>query len=517
MSKKNSSQPLHQLIHSLTKSEKRNFKLFVGRLNEGTEAKFVQLFDALDKMSEYDEQLLRRKMNGLAGAKMANLKSHLYKQVLLVLRMSHMKSDVDIQLRENLDYVRLLYKKGLYDQSLKQLNKIKATANNYKKNVFKLALLNYEKNIENQHMLTLDAESCLELHRETHDIINRIDIAQSFFSVAMMMKTHFMKTGMAKNEIELERINKLFYTNLPECDKLQLSFSEEYNMCRAYYWYSYLIQDFDACVRYTELWVSIFKKNDLTGLRYAEFLKGLNRLLQSLFRINDLERFSTYFEELLEFEKLYMKTIDQNGKHLLLRCLTVQTLNKCFMEGDFKPYQSKIVNYLKKAEEALEYIDKNNRFVIYYKAAVFFFALNSYDECEHYLNKILDDHNEHLREDLKSFSHILKVILLYERHDFGKLEKARRRAFVYLRQRNILGKFHHVILEFIKRSENIMPLEMRGEFKILKHSLEPLAEDKFESQPLLYFDIMSWLESKISARPFLDVVKEKAVKSETDF
>lgn len=509
MSKKNVAQPLYQLIHSLTKSEKRSFKLYASRINDANDAKFIQLFDVLDKMSVYDEEVVRDKMKGMERAQLANLKSHLYKQVLLVLRISHLKSDVDIQLRENLDYVRLLYKKGLYDQSLKQLNKVKITANNYKKNIFKLALLNYEKNIENQQMLTLDTTSCLKMDRETKDLLNKIDVAQSFFSVALMMKAHFMKSGMARNEDELERINKLFYSNLPDYDKPHLSFSEQYNMCRAYYWYSYIVQDFEACVRYTELWVSIFKENSLTHLRHAEFLRGLNRLLQSLFRINDNDRFDIYFEELVEFEKLYMKAIDHNSKQLLLRCLTVQTLNKCFMSGDFKFYEKKLSKYLEKIDENTEYIDKNNQLVIYYKAAVMYFALEDFALCETYLNKLLDDHNDHLREDLKSFAHILKVIALYEQRDFVKLEKARKRAFVYLRQRNILGKFHHVILEFIKKSENIMPLDMRGEFKNLKQSLEPLSKDKFESKPLLYFDIMAWLESKISSRPFMEVVQDK--------
>ncbi|MCV9388264.1 hypothetical protein [Reichenbachiella ulvae] len=510
MSKKSSPQPLFQLIKSLTKSEKRSFKLYVSRINEENEVKFITLFDILDRLEEYDEAVIIKKMSNISKAQLANLKSHLYKQVLLVLRISHLKNDVDIQLRENLDYVRLLYKKGLYDESMKLLNKIKLTANNYKKNIFKLALLNYEKNIENQQMLTLDTTTTLKLDRETKSILNKINVAQSFFSVALRMKAQFLKGGMARSEDELEKINKIFYSSLPEYDKAHLSFSEQYNMCRAYYWYSYLIQDFESCVKYTEIWVSIFKENNLTHLRHAEFLRGLNRLLQSLFRINDRDRFNMYYEELIEFEKLYMKAIDSNSKQLLLRCLTIQTLNKCFMEGDFKKYEHKLTRYLTKIEDNMEYIDRNNQLVIFYKSAILYFGLQDYEKCMVYLERVLEDHDEHLREDLKSFSYIIFVIALYEQRDYKKLEKVRKRAFVYLRQRNILGKFHHIILQFIKRSEHIMPLDLKGELKNLRSSLEPLREDKFESKPLLYFDIMSWLESKISGRSFLEVVKEAA-------
>ncbi len=57
-----STDELFQLIKSLEKSEKRNFKLFINRSNGNEDLKIVLLFDALDKMDEYDEkQLLNNK------------------------------------------------------------------------------------------------------------------------------------------------------------------------------------------------------------------------------------------------------------------------------------------------------------------------------------------------------------------------------------------------------------------------------------------------------------------------
>ena len=40
---------LFQLIKSLTKSEKRQFKLYVGRMGSNNNAKFLSLFNFLDK------------------------------------------------------------------------------------------------------------------------------------------------------------------------------------------------------------------------------------------------------------------------------------------------------------------------------------------------------------------------------------------------------------------------------------------------------------------------------------
>ena len=53
-----STDALFQLIKSLEKSEKRNFKLYAKRNSSSDDLKVVKLFDALDKMDTYDETLL---------------------------------------------------------------------------------------------------------------------------------------------------------------------------------------------------------------------------------------------------------------------------------------------------------------------------------------------------------------------------------------------------------------------------------------------------------------------------
>ncbi|MCX6295129.1 MAG: hypothetical protein NTX97_03510, partial [Bacteroidetes bacterium] len=46
-------------------------------------------------------------------------------------------------------------------------------------------------------------------------------------------------------------------------------------------------------------------------------------------------------------------------------------------------------------------------------------------------------------------------------------------------------------------------------FQQLKKALEPVVKDPLEEKFLVYFDIMSWLESKIENKKFADVVKSK--------
>ena len=82
-----SSDALFQLIKSLEKSEKRNFKLYVKRNSGIEDLKIIQLFDALDKMAEYDEIQLFKKNKGIKKRQLSNNKAQLYKQILSSLRL----------------------------------------------------------------------------------------------------------------------------------------------------------------------------------------------------------------------------------------------------------------------------------------------------------------------------------------------------------------------------------------------------------------------------------------------
>src|SRR5688572_26413669 len=122
-----------QLIKSLEKAEKRHFKLYIKRSSGNEELKIVRLFDALDKLKEYDEAVLLKKLTSVTKSRLANLKTHLYKQVLASLRLLKSTDSLDLQLNEQFDYAHILYKKGLFHQSLRILERVKETARSNQK------------------------------------------------------------------------------------------------------------------------------------------------------------------------------------------------------------------------------------------------------------------------------------------------------------------------------------------------------------------------------------------------
>lgn len=143
---------LFQLIQSLERAEKRNFKLYMTRNSGTSNLKVVQLFDALDKMPQYDEAILLKKTPSIQKQQLSNLKAHLYQEILASVRLLKQEENIDLQLHEQLDFARILYNKGLNIQSLKILDKVKELAKANNQVTYIQQVLFLEKKIESLYI-----------------------------------------------------------------------------------------------------------------------------------------------------------------------------------------------------------------------------------------------------------------------------------------------------------------------------------------------------------------------------
>ena len=91
-----SADELFQLIKTLEKGEKRHFKLYVNRNGPIDDLKIIQLFDAIDRMETYDEEAILRKNPSIQKQQLSNLKAHLYKQILISIRLIRNDQNIDI-------------------------------------------------------------------------------------------------------------------------------------------------------------------------------------------------------------------------------------------------------------------------------------------------------------------------------------------------------------------------------------------------------------------------------------
>ncbi len=209
------SDTLFQLISSLEKSEKRHFKLYIKRSSSKEDLKIIRLFDALDKMTDYDEKILLKKLNGIPKSRLYNLKAHLYKQLLASLRLLKTTENTDLKLSEHLDNARLLYNKGLKLQSLHILEKAKELAKANQKYNFLVQVISLEKKIETLHITRSSLEKTGKLAEEAQENSEHIDRVTRLSNLALLLYRWYVKNGHARNEQDEKGIRHFFKTSLP--------------------------------------------------------------------------------------------------------------------------------------------------------------------------------------------------------------------------------------------------------------------------------------------------------------
>jgi hypothetical protein len=188
---------LFVLVKSLTKSEKRQFKLYVGRLGVNEDSKFLLLFKLLERLKAYDEKLIL-KQGFVKKQQLSNLKAHLYKQILISLKLNPSHQNLRIQLREQLDFATILYHKGLYKQSLKILDKAKALAiKNQEKNIA-YEIVELEKVIESQYITRSLSNRADALTIQAKELSRQNVIASKLSNLSLQLYGLFLKTGYVK-------------------------------------------------------------------------------------------------------------------------------------------------------------------------------------------------------------------------------------------------------------------------------------------------------------------------------
>ena len=206
---------LFVLVKSLSKSEKRQFKLYVGRLGVNTDAKFLALFNLLDKMKEYDETVIL-KSGIVKKSQLSNLKAHLYKQILVSLRLNPVNQNIRIQIREQLDFATILYQKGLYKQSLKILDKAKQVAISHEEKNVAYEIVELEKIIETQYITRSIPDRADELARQAEELAEQNVVTSKLSNLSLQLYGMMLKVGYARNDDDLRRVQTYFEGHLPK-------------------------------------------------------------------------------------------------------------------------------------------------------------------------------------------------------------------------------------------------------------------------------------------------------------
>lgn len=501
--------PLFLLVKSLTGSEKRHFKLYISRNQANEDSKFAKLFEVLDGTAAYNEELILKKIPTISRQQLPNIKAHLYGELLTALRLLYSLKNMEIQIREQIDFARILYNRGLIIQALKILDKVKVLAKANSHFILTLEILQFEKHIEARHITRSLKGRAGNLIDETNFCIKQINEVTQLSNLALRMYELYLETGHVRDEKQSMIIEKIFRQNIESINEDQVSFFGKAYLHQSYCWYYVIQLDFTKYYRHAEKWVQLFLEHP-EAKKEDPFLyvKAVHNLLNALFIIGRHKRMS---EELLQLERFY-ETSGAYNENLQIQTfvyLYTGKINKHFLEGTF----TEGLKLVKLIEENLkkyqQYIDTHRILVFYYKIASLYFGSGNNDEAIVYLNKIINLKVGQLRTDIQCFARLLHLLAHYELGNMELVDYLIKSVYRFLSKMENLDAVLTEIFTFLRRSLSAKPKDIKKSFLQLRDKLAIVSDSKYNRRSYQYLDIVSWLESKINDVPVQDIIKQK--------
>ena len=190
---------LFDLVKSLSKSEKRYFKVFCNQL--AGDNNYLRLFDALDKIEEFNELTIRKKFKGEKFLDQLHVtKNYLRQLILKSLRNYHSKFSKDAELKDVLRNIEILFNKELYEHCQTELKRAEFLANTFELKTGHVEVINWKRKLE-QAIHPQNYSAFQSILKEQDKAIDKLKNAHDYWQLAVEVSTNlFVDSG--KKEVK---------------------------------------------------------------------------------------------------------------------------------------------------------------------------------------------------------------------------------------------------------------------------------------------------------------------------
>lgn len=509
---KTPSTKLYELIHSLTGSEKRYFKLYVNEHGKKN-SKYMQLFHALESMETFDEEQLKNniyKGRAIESRKYSELKSYLYDLVLKCLQSYDEKRSVDYKLKSILKSIHSLYRRSLFEDCKVLIDKAMKPALKYEQFKVILELQDWKKQI--YYALAdighLDKElpriNAIE-NKTIRQLQNLLEYKEIFYRLLINMRKDPSGKSKPKKEVAPDFINH------PLLKKENQALSHQ------------------ALVTYHRIWtIHHFSKGE-----FPEFFTGSKKLIRIMeskpyFLKEDLSEYisalSNYaissslvkaYDDTLEcLEKLRaLKPVTTDDATKIHRQYFTMKFHLCIISGEFEEGVKALEEHLHQVGKFDSNLFERDSFLFQY--FYIHFGAGNYDSALEYLNRWLSLPKRVERQDMWITSRIVNLILHYEMGNMLLLESLIRSTYRYLSKSDSLSPYESKVLGFFRESLKFQDkTQQRKAFEELRSVLQ---QSEYQKMRPRLFNIEAWFEAKIQNKKFSDIIKENFEKEKSSF
>lgn len=483
-----STDDLFQLIHSLTRSEKRYFKLYASRQAGEYQADYLHLFDVLDGMKEYDEAELRAKLKSDVLKYLPQTKYYLYKTVLKALNQYNLQSSVEAQLNEMIESSKALLAKKLPDQCRKLLAKAEklAVSRDAEYHLAQIMTLRYRAAIIGTGSGDVEQEVD-EIFHALVNITSRLAERHPVWRVQALM---FLANVNARHD-SLQRSSMLL-DDLASINEQEIidpvTRIMYYTIQDSYY---DIRQDFEQVCSIRRRIVEYMESTPILMHRPLDrYVPMLYNYCQVLIQTERLDEFRTQYAKLL-------RTVEEGRIHspsyndILIRMLEPRFH---FQAGDYSTARTLMVR-LEKDFHATRSTMRLGVVPYYrYLHAVLCFIEGDLKNTLKWLNEILNDRGEETHEQFHRHAWLLNLMVHHELGNIDAIDSYSASAERFLHRHGALTDFEKFAINIVRRAGTA---GSRSEIrKLLDESRKQLTDLQQNERMPPIIGLGEWLEAK---------------------
>lgn len=502
---------LFELIKSMSKSEKRYFKVLSSLHTIGGVNNYVILFDYLDEQDDYCEEQLFKDFAGEAFLNRFSItKKRLYDHILSALDSFHSTSSVDAQLFKQLHAIDILYEKSLYDQCRRLISSTEKLIVKYQRNELLLLINQKKRNLrETEGYSSINEEDLLLLSAQSDEALGTIRIHSQIWKVKSELFLRLTQLGPSRSEAQKEVFTKICKP-LATLNVSQMNVDGQYLYFHTMSAYYYSIGNLSDSLCYLQKNLDLFKDTDqhlqippnkrFSVLTNAIYIADkLGQHMVSLQLLQELKRFANSIEPNEDLAIKIFSSISSIELSIDLR------------SGAFSEAAEKVEEISKQLKLYADKVSPTRRAFLEYKIAVVHIGNHNFSEALKAVNRILNDPELDWAEDIIGFTQLLDLLIHVELGHIKLLPYSLKSAQRYFKSRNRMHGFERVFLKFIGRlikSQDHFEVQERWE-ELYRELSTITQDDNFESIAMDYFDFHSWAEAKLKQKSFDQLVQEK--------
>jgi tetratricopeptide (TPR) repeat protein len=416
-----------------------------------------------------------------------------------------------------IDHARILYNRCLYTESLTLIDKAKKRARTTDNFLLLLELLELEKLAVMRSPDDYSENRVRTIIGETEKTAMSISNINTFSNLALRLTNLYQRSGFLRNTSEEEHLHNLLFSSLPDYNEKDLSFHEKMYLYQSLTGYYFFRQEMRKGLVQARKWVKLFEDQpQMIRLRTEMYIRALNSLLVVQNKLSRYDEFMQTHRKLVAIKRNKEIILTENINLNLFKAIYIHEINRHFMLGEFSSGVRIVARLESELNTFLPQLDKNTVILFYYKIACLYFGASQFRQALKWLNKIIQFGGKEIREDLQAFARIVRLICFFELENSDMMDYSTRSLYrSLLKEKNFPG-YTRLLLDFLKEDPRPPgPDRLKARFRRLRIAMQRIKRDPYEKRAFYYFDILSWLDSRIENRSVQEVIqgKNKAKKT----